>query len=105
MRLLSVGPSSEATCPDIVQGAAAREVRGLGWLKGLEVTTGGSGVVSHAGLALLRAPADSIGLTAGLTGALASPRRSPAPGGAVAPARPRPWRHGPRTRPVGHPDQ
>src|SRR5258708_27503943 len=74
MRLLSVGPSSEATCPDIVQGAAAREVRGLGWLKGLEVTTGGSGVVSHAGLALLRALADNIGLTAGLTGALASRR-------------------------------
>jgi len=49
-------------------------VKATGWLKGLEVTGGGSGVVSHAGLALVRALADGIGLTAGLSGALASRR-------------------------------
>jgi hypothetical protein len=45
-----------------------------GWSRGLEVTGGGAGVVSHAGLALLRHLADKSGLTAGLSGALASPR-------------------------------
>ena len=45
-----------------------------GWSKGLEVTSGGGGVVSHAGLALLRALADRTGLTAGLSKALATPR-------------------------------
>jgi Transposase DDE domain group 1 len=45
-----------------------------GWSRGLEVTGGGAGVVSHAGLALLRHLADKTGLTAGLSGALASPR-------------------------------
>jgi hypothetical protein len=49
-------------------------VKATGWLKGLEVTGGGSGIVSHAGLALLRALADNIGLTGGLSGALASRR-------------------------------
>jgi hypothetical protein len=49
-------------------------VKATGWLKGLEVTTGGSGIVSHAGLALLRALADSTGLTDGLSRALASRR-------------------------------
>jgi len=49
-------------------------VKATGWLKGLEVTAGGSGIVSHAGLALLRALADNIGLTGGLSGALASRR-------------------------------
>ena len=49
-------------------------MKATGWLKGLEVTGGGSGVVSHAGLALVRALADNIGLTAGLSGALASRR-------------------------------
>ena len=39
-----------------------------GWLKGLEVTAGGTGIVSHAGLALLRALADNTGLTGGLSG-------------------------------------
>lgn len=34
------------------------------WLKGLEVAAGGTGTVSHAGLALLRALADTTGLTA-----------------------------------------
>ncbi len=45
-----------------------------GWSKGLEVTTGGEGIVSHAGLVLLRQLADPTGLTAGLSRALASPR-------------------------------
>ena len=44
-----------------------------GWSRGLEVTGGGTGVVSRAGLALLRQPADRIGLTAGLSRALPSP--------------------------------
>src|SRR5262249_58973929 len=50
------------------------EVKATGWLKGLEVTGGGTGVVSHAGLALLRALADNTGLTGGLSEALATPR-------------------------------
>jgi hypothetical protein len=45
-----------------------------GWSRGLEVTAGGTGVVSHAGLALLRHLADRTGLSAGLSRALASPR-------------------------------
>jgi hypothetical protein len=45
-----------------------------GWSKGLEVTGGGEGVVSHAGLVLLRGLADRTGLTGGLSRALASPR-------------------------------
>jgi len=45
-----------------------------GWSKGLEVTGGGEGVVSHAGLVLLRGLADKTGLTAGLSRALASNR-------------------------------
>jgi hypothetical protein len=45
-----------------------------GWSKGLEVTPGGEGVVSHAGLVLLRRLADKTGLTAGLSRALATPR-------------------------------
>ncbi len=45
-----------------------------GWLKGLRVTGGGTGVVSHAGVALVRALADKTGLTAGLSRALASDR-------------------------------
>jgi hypothetical protein len=49
-------------------------VKATGWLKGLEVTSGGSGIVSHAGLALVRALADGTGLTGGLSGALASRR-------------------------------
>ena len=49
-------------------------MKGTGWLKGLEVTAGGTGIVSHAGLALLRALADRTGLTAGLSRALASDR-------------------------------
>jgi len=49
-------------------------VKVTGWSKGLEVTSGGQGIVSHAGLVLLRALSDQTGLTAGLSKALASPR-------------------------------
>ena len=45
-----------------------------GWSRGLEVSGGGQGVVSHAGLALLRHLADKTGLAGGLSRALASPR-------------------------------
>jgi len=45
-----------------------------GWSKNLEVTADGQGVVSHAGLALLRQLADQTGLTGGLSRALATPR-------------------------------
>ena len=45
-----------------------------GWSRGLEVSGGGQGVVSHAGLVLLRHLADETGLTGGLSRALASPR-------------------------------
>jgi DDE family transposase len=49
-------------------------VNTTGWLKGLQVTGDGTGIVSHAGVALLRALADKTGLTAGLSKALASRR-------------------------------
>jgi hypothetical protein len=49
-------------------------VNTTGWLKGLQVTADGTGIVSHAGVALLRALSDGIGLTAGLSKALASGR-------------------------------
>jgi hypothetical protein len=42
-------------------------VHATGWSRGLEVTGGGAGVVSHAGLALLRELADRTGLTARLS--------------------------------------
>ncbi|MGB8201189.1 MAG: IS1380 family transposase [Pseudonocardiaceae bacterium] len=45
-----------------------------GWSRGLDVTADGEGVVSHAGLVLLRRLADQSGLTGGLSGALASER-------------------------------
>ncbi len=45
-----------------------------GWSAGLEVTADGEGIVSHAGLALLRQLADKTGLTRGLSKALASGR-------------------------------
>jgi hypothetical protein len=48
-------------------------VNGTGWSRGLEVTGGGTGVVSHAGLGLLRQLSDRTGLTAGLSAALPSP--------------------------------
>jgi hypothetical protein len=49
-------------------------VNTTGWLKGLQVTADGTGIVSHAGATLIRALADNIGLTAGLSKALASDR-------------------------------
>ena len=45
-----------------------------GWSKGLDVSADGEGVVSHAGLVLLRRLADQSGLTGGLAGTLASER-------------------------------
>ena len=45
-----------------------------GWSRGLEVTPDGQGIVSHAGLVLLRKLADKTGLTGGLSKALASGR-------------------------------
>ena len=45
-----------------------------GWSRGLEVSGGGRGVVSHAGLVLLRHLAGKTGLTGGLSRALATPR-------------------------------
>jgi hypothetical protein len=45
-----------------------------GWSRGLEVSGGGQGVVSRAGLALLRHLADKTGLTGGLARALATAR-------------------------------
>jgi hypothetical protein len=44
------------------------------WSKGLEVSGDGTGIVSHAGLALLRRLADRTGLTGGFARALASGR-------------------------------
>jgi hypothetical protein len=49
-------------------------VNTTGWLKGLRVTGDGTGVVSHAGVALVRALSDATGLTGGLSKALASER-------------------------------
>jgi Transposase DDE domain group 1 len=49
-------------------------VNTTGWLKGLRVTADGTGIVSHAGVALIRALADNTGLTPGLSKALASKR-------------------------------
>jgi hypothetical protein len=57
-------PRSRSTC----------QVKTTGWLKGLRVTAGGAGVVSHAGVTLIRALCDTIGLTGGLSRALASDR-------------------------------
>jgi hypothetical protein len=48
-------------------------VNATGWSRGLEVTGGGAGIVSHAGLALLRQLSDRTGLTSGLSAALPSP--------------------------------
>ena len=35
-------------------------MKATGWLKGLQVTADGTGIVSHAGVALIRALADNI---------------------------------------------
>jgi len=48
-------------------------VNATGWSRGLEVTGSGTGVVSHAGLVLLRQLSDRTGLTSGLPAALPSP--------------------------------
>ena len=45
-----------------------------GCQKGLTVTGGGTSVVSHAGVALVRALADNTGLTGGLSKTVASDR-------------------------------
>src|SRR5258707_7180023 len=50
------------------------EVNVSGWSKNLEVTADGQGIVSHAGLALLRALTDKTGLPRGLWRARATPR-------------------------------
>jgi hypothetical protein len=42
------------------------------WLKGVRVTEDGTGIVSHAGVVRIPALADNVGLTAGLSTALAS---------------------------------
>jgi hypothetical protein len=47
-------------------------VKVTAWSQGLEVSGDGTGVVSHAGIALLRHLADKTGLTQGLSAALAS---------------------------------
>jgi hypothetical protein len=49
-------------------------VNTTGWLRGLRAAGDGSGIVSHAGMALVRALADRTELTAGLSRALASRR-------------------------------
>jgi hypothetical protein len=49
-------------------------VNATGWMPELKVTGGGTGVVSHAGVALIQALAGNIGLTAGLSRALATGR-------------------------------
>ena len=58
--------------PYRARSRSTRKVNTTGWLRGLEVTAGGAGIVSHAGVALLRALADRTGLTGGLSRALAS---------------------------------
>src|SRR5262249_16639102 len=58
------GPSSRSTL----------QVNVTAWAKGLEVSGDGAGIVSHAGLGLLRRLADKTGLTGGLSRALVSGR-------------------------------
>jgi hypothetical protein len=60
-------------------------VNTTGWLRGRQLTADGTGIVSHAGVALIRALADNIGLTAGLSKAAGGkrcglPTGPPAPG-------------------------
>ncbi len=43
-------------------------MKAAGWLKGLEVTVGGAGIVSHAVLVLLRALSDKSVCLRGSTG-------------------------------------
>ena len=46
------------------------------WASGLEVTGDGTGIVSHAGVGLVRRLADETGLTGGLSQALFGERRA-----------------------------
>lgn len=63
-----------------------------GWSRGLEVSGGGAGVVSHAGLVLLRHLADKTGLTSGLSLApRAWHRHFPLPVAHAARRKPRTW--------------
>lgn len=63
-----------------------------GWSRGLEVSGGGAGVVSHAGLVLLRHLADKTGLTSGYRGRLARGiATSPLPVAHAARRKPRTW--------------
>src|SRR5487761_1023293 len=48
-----------------------------GWDRALKVTSGGKGLVGHAGAILLRKAADQAGLTAGLSAALRKNGTSP----------------------------
>jgi hypothetical protein len=50
-------------------------VNATAWSRGLEVTGGGTGIVSHSGLVLLRQLSDRTGLTSGLSKALPTPDR------------------------------
>jgi hypothetical protein len=67
-------------------------VNATGWSRGLEVSGGGAGVVSHAGLVLLRHLADKTGLTSGLSRApRAWHRHFPPSRGPRGPEEPRTW--------------
>jgi hypothetical protein len=60
---------------EVLIAAGSRSTFGVnvtGWARGLEVSADGRGVVSHAGLVLLRQLAGRTALTAGLSRALAS---------------------------------
>lgn len=52
-------------------------MQGIGWARGLKVAADAKGLVGHAGVVLPRRAADVVGLTSGLSVALASPERSP----------------------------
>src|SRR3974377_1513216 len=65
----------ECRCPYQSSSRSTFYVNATAWSRGLDVTGGGTGVVSHAGLVLLRQLADRTGLTAGLSGG------RPRPGG------------------------
>jgi hypothetical protein len=66
--------NTECRGPYCARSRSTFAVNVTGWSRGLEVTGGGRGVVSHAGLALLRHLADKTGLTGGLSAALATAR-------------------------------
>ncbi len=62
----------------VVRGTSASDVA-LGWSNRLKITTGGQGVIAHAGVVLPRLLADRVGLTGGLRDVVArrgfAPRR------------------------------